>query len=202
MLLASFVILVTLPVIELIVLFKVGGLIGFLPLLALLVVMALAGSFILRSQGIAAMQRGMAAMARGEPPVGPMVDGLGLGLAGFLLILPGFLTDIMGLALLVPPVRRWVVGRMLGFGRWTVATRGSAGPAAHRDSPDAEEVRGRARPGPDRSPDRPAADRGSGIVIDGEFERLGERTVRPGERRGPGDKPDPAAGRGRPPSGT
>ena len=111
---------IVLPIVELMVLFKIGNAIGLLPLLFLLVAMALIGGLVLRRQGMVVARRALEQVSRNEPPVESMIDGIGLSLAGFLFILPGLLSDVAGLLLLVPAIRRPVVGRVLGLAvaRW------------------------------------------------------------------------------------
>lgn len=111
--------LVALPVIEITLFIKMGGLIGVLPTIALVFSMSMFGAWLLRQQGLQSLTKMQSAMTRGEVPVGEMLDGFVLALAGLLFILPGFFTDILGFALLLPPVRkafavtaaRWLAAR-------------------------------------------------------------------------------------------
>jgi UPF0716 protein FxsA len=96
------------PILELWLLIRIGGLIGAWPTVAWVIGAAMVGTFLVRIQGFAVLQRARAAMAAGEFPATSLLDGLFLLLAGLLLILPGFLTDIIGLLLFVPPFRRWL----------------------------------------------------------------------------------------------
>src|SRR5262249_35992693 len=91
-----------LPLLELALMIKVGQWIGFWDTVLLLAAMALAGGLILREQGLAALTRALAAVRDGRPPIEPVVDSMFLMLAGMLLLVPGFLTDIAGLLLLIP----------------------------------------------------------------------------------------------------
>ncbi|MEZ5926268.1 MAG: FxsA family protein [Hyphomicrobiaceae bacterium] len=106
--------LILVPLAELAVIIKVGGLIGVLPTIALLVGMAVLGTVLLRLQGLAVLRRTEKAMTAGEVPIQSALDGIGLLVAGALMLTPGFLTDIVAVALLVPTVRRWVA-------RWVLA---------------------------------------------------------------------------------
>jgi UPF0716 protein FxsA len=171
------------PILELALMFKIGGAIGVVPLLLLLIGMAIAGGLLLRWQGLAVARRAMDQLARNEPPVQSMIDGIGLSIAGFLLLLPGMISDILGLLLLIPAIRRPLVGRLLGVaatrmdGRSRPGERGGFGPGASREREPGSTPETNRAPGP-----RPGG-AGDGVVIDGEFERLEERTIRPG--RGP-----------------
>jgi UPF0716 protein FxsA len=110
------------PLAELYVILKVGDTIGLLPTLALLVADSVIGSMLLRSQGRAVWQRFQATMQAGRIPHREVFDGVLVIFGGAFLITPGFLTDIIGLFLLLPPTRalfrRWLIrrgGRMLGI---------------------------------------------------------------------------------------
>ena len=71
------------------------------------------GAAILAHQGTSVVRRTQQALAQGRPPVAPVLDGVFQVLAGVLLITPGFLSDVLALLLLIPPVRR-------GLARWCV----------------------------------------------------------------------------------
>ena len=82
--------LIALPILELALLIKTGQAIGFWPTLALVVGAAVLGGAIMSRQGISVARRTREAIAQGRPPVGPVLDGAFLLLAGALLITPGF----------------------------------------------------------------------------------------------------------------
>jgi UPF0716 protein FxsA len=109
--------LLALPVLELALLIKTGQVVGIWATLALVVGAAVLGAVIMSQQGMSVARRTREALALGKPPVGPVLDGAFLLLAGALLITPGFLTDLMALALLIPPIRhkvsRWCVRRLV-----------------------------------------------------------------------------------------
>lgn len=96
---------IVVPIIELFVIIKIGGLIGVLPTLALLLADALLGSLLLRHQGRSAWQRFNQALAERRFPGREVADGLMIAIGGTLLLTPGFVTDIFGLLLLIPPTR-------------------------------------------------------------------------------------------------
>ncbi len=108
MLLVVFLILVAIPAIEIALFVEVGGLIGVWPTLFLTFGTALAGTIMLRVQGLSTLRRAEAAMARDEPPVRELIDGMCLLLAGLMLLIPGFFTDAIGLLLFIPPLRRQI----------------------------------------------------------------------------------------------
>jgi UPF0716 protein FxsA len=150
---------IALPLLELGLLIKVGQLVGLWPTLLWAIASAIAGVLVIRRQGLGILARLMEAADRQVSPLQPAVEGaLTIG-AGVLLLLPGLLTDLAGLLLLVEPVRRLVSLRIV---RYIV------------DSPHVV-VRARrwqqaSGPGDDSEP----PPRRPGPVIEGEFERIDE----------------------------
>ena len=96
---------IVVPIVELYVIIKIGGLIGVLPTLGLLLADALLGSLLLRQQGRGAWRRFNQALAERRFPGREVADGLMIAIGGTLLLTPGFITDIFGLLLLIPPTR-------------------------------------------------------------------------------------------------
>ena len=103
---------IVVPVVELYVIIQVGQAIGVLPTLALLLADALLGSLLLRQQGRGAWRRFNAALAERRFPGREVADGLMIAIGGTLLLTPGFITDVFGLVLLIPPTRA-IVRRLL-----------------------------------------------------------------------------------------
>ena len=101
-------VLLALPFVEIAVFIKVGGWIGVWPTILLTLLSSFVGLQLMRHQGLATLVRARAAVQRNEPPIGELLDGLSILLAGFLLIVPGFVTDVLGLLLFVPWIRRVV----------------------------------------------------------------------------------------------
>src|SRR3954451_15709531 len=145
---------IVVPIAELYVILKVGDLIGILPTVALLVADSLLGAWLMRSQGRVVWRRFQQTMEAGRLPHREVLDGVLVIFGGAFLITPGFLTDIVGVLLLLPPTRalfrRWLIrrgGRMFGI---SVATgrRGDVppsgqdgdveGPAYETDQPQIE----------------------------------------------------------------
>src|SRR3546814_8451455 len=85
------------PLLEIAVFIQVGSAIGVWPTIALTVATTLAGSLLLRAQGLATLLRARAQMDKGELPAREMFEGVCLVLAGGLLTVPGFVTDTLGL---------------------------------------------------------------------------------------------------------
>jgi UPF0716 protein FxsA len=98
-------ILLLLPIIEIAVFIKVGQTIGLMPTLALIIGAALLGALLLRLQGLQILGQLRSNMSTGKLPGRAIADTMMMGLAAVLLVLPGFLTDIVALGLLLPPVR-------------------------------------------------------------------------------------------------
>jgi UPF0716 protein FxsA len=137
--------LVLWPIAEIAVFLQVVSWIGVLNTLALMVAISLCGAWVVKRQGLGTLARMRAELDDGRIPTGPMTDGGLLALAGFLLLIPGFVTDVFGVALLVPPVRRGV--RHVLARRFSVrAGRVRRGPdyldvdEAHRRPPDPPEL--------------------------------------------------------------
>ena len=99
------VLFIVVPIAELYVIIQVGEAIGLWPTLALLLADALLGSFLLKHQGRGAWRRFNEALAQRRFPGKEVVDGLLIVVGGTLLLAPGFITDIFGLILLIPPTR-------------------------------------------------------------------------------------------------
>jgi UPF0716 protein FxsA len=93
------------PLIELAVFVQVANWIGWLNAFGALLLISIAGVFIVRHQGLGVYRKVRAELRAGIVPTVQLVDGLLILIAGFLLILPGFITSILGLLLLLPPVR-------------------------------------------------------------------------------------------------
>jgi UPF0716 protein FxsA len=114
--LALVVLFIVVPIAELYVIWKVGDAIGIWLTLALLAADSLLGSLLLRAQGRSVWGRFNTALAEGKIPHREVVDGVLVVFGGAFLITPGFLTDIVGLVLLIPPtralVRRLLVRRL------------------------------------------------------------------------------------------
>lgn len=98
--------LILVPLAEIVVFIEVGGLIGALPTVALVVAIAILGTWLLRRQGLDTFRKTQEALNRGEMPVTEMLDGFFLVFASLLMVTPGLLTDAIGLLLLVPSLRR------------------------------------------------------------------------------------------------
>ena len=93
------------PIVELVVIIKVGTAIGVLYTVGLLLLSSIVGSWLMRREGLGVLRRMQAAVAAGRVPGKEMADGFLILLGGALMVAPGFITDILGMLLLLPPVR-------------------------------------------------------------------------------------------------
>jgi UPF0716 protein FxsA len=96
---------IAVPIAELAVIIQVGQEIGVWWTIAILVADSILGSLLMRSQGRAVWRRFNATLQAGRPPAREVADGVLVILGGALLLTPGFLTDVLGLLLLLPPTR-------------------------------------------------------------------------------------------------
>ncbi len=105
-------VLIAVPLVEIAVFITVGGAIGLWPTIAIVVATAIAGTMLLRRQGLATLMRARQELAQQRMPVQELFDGACLLVAGALLLTPGFVTDGIGFLLMLPPLRA-LVGRWL-----------------------------------------------------------------------------------------
>ncbi|MEA2151224.1 MAG: protein FxsA [Solirubrobacteraceae bacterium] len=114
---------IVVPIAELYVLIQIGQAIGVLPTIALLILDSILGAALMRQQGRAAWLRFNRALAEGRVPGREVIDGVLVIFGGALLLTPGFLSDILGLVLLLPPTRAVIRGLLVRrFGARLVAS--------------------------------------------------------------------------------
>lgn len=94
------------PILELAIFVALGDKIGLPPTLGIIVLTAILGAYLTKSQGIKALNKYQQALAQGKLPHDEVMDGLMILIAGAVLLTPGFLTDAIGFSLLIPPFRR------------------------------------------------------------------------------------------------
>ncbi len=104
-----FVLFVAVPILEIYLLIKVGSAIGALATIAIVILTAVLGTWMLRSQGLSTLAKAQNRLSGGEVPAFEMMEGLALGVGGALLLTPGFITDAIGFVCLVPFTRRMLV---------------------------------------------------------------------------------------------
>ncbi len=115
-----FLIFTLVPIIELSLLIYVGSYIGTLNTIAIILLTAAVGAYMVRLEGISVMYRIQRDLSRGVVPTGELVNGAMILVAGALLLTPGFFTDVLGFAmvfpatreLIKPPLKRYLKKRM------------------------------------------------------------------------------------------
>ncbi|HDN26927.1 MAG TPA: FxsA family protein [Thioploca sp.] len=100
---------IAIPILEIYLLFTVGSLIGVLPTILLIILTAVLGTYLLRAQGLATLQKAQMALQQGQLPADALFEGILLLLGGALLLTPGFFTDAVGFACLIPGLRKYLV---------------------------------------------------------------------------------------------
>ena len=100
------------PLVDLMLLLKVGARIGFVPTLGIVIVTAILGASLTRSQGVRTLRKLQEAQAEGRMPHAELLEGVMILIAGIVLLTPGFLTDLVGFLLLIPPVRTALRGQL------------------------------------------------------------------------------------------
>ena len=152
---------ILIPLAELAVLIAVGDWIGLVPTLVLLLVVSVAGAWLAKREGLAAWRRFQLALTEGRMPSVEVADGAMILLAGALLLTPGFLSDVIGVLLLLPPTRamarrlapRLAARRLRRQGRRVVIVDGTARPAGSTQATWGKaEVADRQAAPPDRDP--------------------------------------------------
>jgi UPF0716 protein FxsA len=127
-----FVLFVVVPIVELYVVIQVGGWIGAGLTIGLLVLFTVAGVLLVKYEGLGLWARFRAQIDRGVVPTDELIDGLLILAAGVLFVMPGFVSDAVGLLLLVPPLRTLVRKGLIHRyrDRFQVATLGYGGSGA------------------------------------------------------------------------
>jgi len=99
---------IVVPIIELAVFVEVTELIGVFPAMVLVVLFSFGGGWLVKQQGLSVWRRAQAQLQAGELPAAELVNGLLILFAGALMLTPGFVTDALGIFLLLPPSRALV----------------------------------------------------------------------------------------------
>lgn len=115
-----FLALVCVPLIEIYLLISVGRVIGAGSTILVVLFTAVLGAWLLRMQGLNTLQRIQNSTAAGKLPATELIEGLILLVTGALLLTPGFFTDAIGFALLVPVIRTWCANKMIAAGIYQV----------------------------------------------------------------------------------
>lgn len=119
------------PLIEIALFIQVGGLIGLWPTLGIVILTAILGTWLVRSQGLRALSELQGSFSRLEDPSKPLAHGAMILLSGALLLTPGFFTDAVGFLLLSPSVRTGVMKYLSSRVKVARFEMGQGGPHAH-----------------------------------------------------------------------
>jgi len=146
--LARLILLLTIvPLVELVILLRLAQAISWGPTILIVLVTGVFGAWLARREGFRTLVRIQEELASGHTPTLSLVEGVMILVAGVLLVTPGILTDLVGLALLVPPIRRWVARRIAESFKRRMVVVHSGGvdpfidvPASARDAADAKDV--------------------------------------------------------------
>ncbi|MEO1155083.1 MAG: FxsA family protein [Pseudomonadota bacterium] len=149
-----FLLFLAVPLVEIALFIQVGGAIGLLPTLGIVILTAVLGTYLVRSQGLQAIDRLKRSFNELRDPVEPLAHGAMILFSGALLLTPGFFTDAVGFALLIPGVRTAVFAYLQSRVKVTQFEYGD--PPRHPDNPDIingefTEVDPETRPPRDRS---------------------------------------------------
>ncbi len=101
------------PIVEMWILIEVGGWIGALPTIGLVVLTATIGLSLLKQQGLSTLMRARRKIDEGAIPASELVSGVMIAVGGALLLTPGFVTDALGFALLIPQTRKWLLFKLI-----------------------------------------------------------------------------------------
>ena len=104
-----FLLFIGIPIIEIFIMIKIGGIIGALNTVSLIFLTAIIGIYFARQQGIQTIKNGLANLYKNELPVYEIISGASIAIAALLLIVPGFLTDLIGFLLLIPLSRKLLI---------------------------------------------------------------------------------------------
>lgn len=97
------------PILEIYLLITVGSFIGVLPTVLLVILTAIVGTYLLRAQGLATLQKMQETLLRGQIPAFALLEGILILIGGALLLTPGFFTDAVGFVCLIPFLRNYLV---------------------------------------------------------------------------------------------
>jgi UPF0716 protein FxsA len=101
--------IIAIPLIEIYLMIKVGGVIGAFNTIFLIFFTAITGIYFAKLQGLSAIRSGVGQLIKNEMPIYEIISGAALGFAALLLIIPGFLTDVLGFLLIIPITRKFFI---------------------------------------------------------------------------------------------
>ncbi|MEM7722637.1 MAG: FxsA family protein [Pseudomonadota bacterium] len=147
-----FIAFLTIPLIEIALFITIGGAIGLVPTLLIVVLTAIAGTMLVRSQGQLALANLRSSFSDLKDPTEPLVHGAMILFSGALLLTPGFFTDAVGFALLVPAFRSWLFKEIRKRVHVQSMSMGTAGGFGERRSPQDDIIEGSYEPASEERP--------------------------------------------------
>ena len=109
---AAILFIIGIPLIEIYLMIKIGGVIGAFNTIFLILFTAVTGVYFAKLAGISTIRSGIGQLVRNEVPVYELISGAAIAFAALLLIIPGFLTDIVGFLLIIPFTRKFIIGNL------------------------------------------------------------------------------------------
>ena len=106
---AILLLIICIPLVEIYLLIKVGGIIGAFNTIFLILFTAVTGVYFAKLAGISTIRSGIGQLVRNEVPVYELISGAAIAFAALLLIIPGFLTDVIGFLLIIPFTRKFIL---------------------------------------------------------------------------------------------
>ena len=106
---AVLLLIIGIPAIEIYLMIKVGGVIGAFNTIALIFLTAITGIYFAKMAGLSTMRSGLNQIIKNQTPIYEIISGAALAVAALLLILPGFLTDLIGFLLIIPITRKFFI---------------------------------------------------------------------------------------------
>ncbi len=103
----SLLLILLVPVVEIYLLIKIGSQIGAITTILLIFTTAIVGIYYAKYEGLNTLKSGFAQLSKNEPPTYEMISGAAIAFAALLLIIPGFVTDVLGFLLIFPISRRF-----------------------------------------------------------------------------------------------
>lgn len=156
----AFLLFILMPIVEIAVLLNVGSVIGWIPTILIVILTAVIGTWMLRQQGLATMMSARNRIQSGEMPTQEIAEGMLLLFGGALLLTPGFVTDAIGFACLIPPSRKLIALYLASRTQGGFVSFSTGGSSSANNGPFSK---------PDQSPGRPRSDAAN--VIEGEYQR-------------------------------
>ena len=104
--------IIGIPLIEIYLMIKIGGIIGAFNTIFLIFFTAITGIYFARLEGLNTIRSGIGQLVKNEIPIYELLSGAAIAFAALLLIIPGFLTDIVGFLLIIPFTRKFIIGNL------------------------------------------------------------------------------------------